>query len=301
MTVASLADQAAIGDRLARVAKVFGSGESLHRHLLEVTSGVLVDPVAFTDADVQLVGISSALAPTEPWLAGRMAALTAGVSGSRALPRAVIARHGALRIERMIGVGGSTAQGLEGGSATLAITGPATLDDDVAAATDIGLSAGIARALGDRLAALTGDRTSRERMVRVTVFSSPEGHDSTIELATALTGDALAAIRAANVTEAQRRLLERVHPILAAGQPVWVRCGATAEALDPHTTLVYAATPLAHVRSIVTGLATSDAAVARFAAVAAGAGADQASAIELAIGPLDPMRLRISVAVKQTA
>jgi hypothetical protein len=296
MTVARLADQVAIAGRIGLVTKLIGAGETLHSHVVDVTSGALLDPVVFTDADVRTAGIASALDPDDLWLPRRMATLASGISGAKALARAVVARRGELRIERAVGAGGPTAPGLDGVSASLAITGPASLDDELAVASAIGLSDGAVAALGDRLRALAGDPARRDRIVRVTVFSGPAGHDMTIELG-APVDDVLAVLAVADATPAQIRLLERVHPILAAGRPAWLRCGVTADALDPGATLVYGPTSLDTARHVVSGLATTEFAEGRFAALVSAAGADAASWLELAIGPVDPIRLRIGVPV----
>ncbi len=300
MPVATLADQVAITARLGRVAKVIGAGETMAAHLSDVTSAAFVDPVVFSDADVRTAGITTALDAGDKWLARRMASLASGISGSKALARAIVARRGELRIERGVGSGGPTAAALDGVYAALAITGPSTLDDDLIAATAIGLSELAARALAERVRLLTGDPGPRDRMLRVTVFSNPAGHDATIELGTRVEPDGIVAgLAGIAVSSAQLRLLERVHPILAAGRPVWLRVGVTSDTLEPHVTLVYGSTPLDNARRVVSGLATTDTAEARFAAfTAAAGGADAAAWIELAVGPVDPVRLRIGVAVK---
>ncbi|MCW5808714.1 MAG: hypothetical protein KIT31_40565, partial [Deltaproteobacteria bacterium] len=110
-----LPDQAAVGARVGVAAALVGiSAETMVRHLGDVVSGALLDPVAFTDADVQTLAIGTSLAGDDLWLARRMASLAAGISPSKALARAVMARRGDLWVERAIGPGGTTAAGLDG-------------------------------------------------------------------------------------------------------------------------------------------------------------------------------------------
>jgi hypothetical protein len=297
MNAGALTDQVAIGTRITVAAKAAGhSADAMLQQLAEVAGG-LVDPVAWSDADVRTFGVATALAD-DKWLARRMASLATGISGSKALARAIVARSGTLRIERMIGAGGTTAQGVDGVSASLEITSAATLQDDVDAAIAIGVPEAIAPALARRLAAVQPDVARRPRLVRVTVYSNPAGRDSTIELATELADLANLRDPELAVTAAQLRLLERVHPILAAGQPVWVRCGVSAGALDLGATLVYANTPLDNAPRVVNGLATSEGAELRFSTLVAAVAADRTSTIELAIGPIDPIRLRVGLGVR---
>jgi hypothetical protein len=302
MSGGSLTDQAAVGARIGVAAALVGiSAETMVRHIGDVASGPLVDPVAFTDADVHSFGIGTALSGDDLWLARRMASLAAGISPSKALARAAVARRGDLWIERAIGSGGSAGSGLDGVLATLAIAGTATLEDDLAVASAIGIPAAAQAALADRMRLLEPEDGARDRLVRVTVYSGPEGRDTMLELGAQLPPDALDRIRNAfsgpgGCSGAQLRLLDQVHPILAAGRPVWIRCAVTHE-LVPGATLAYSGNTLDNALRVVNGLSTSDGASTRFGAFVGALGADRVRFIELSIGPTDPVRARMGVAV----
>jgi hypothetical protein len=304
MNAANPADQAAIAARIGVAARLLSiPADTLVQHLIDVTSGVLLDPVVFSDADLRTFAVGTAIGSDDTWLARRAAQLAAGISGSKALARAAAARRGDVWIERALGRGGSTAAGLDGVSATVAIAGTATLDDDLAAIGAIGASSAAVDALAARLRMFEPEVARRDRLVRITVYSGPSGRDTTIELGAQLGDDALAKIRASDlhVSAAQLRLLDQVHPILAGGRPAWLRCGIAADALEPHATLMYPGATLDNALRVVGGLANESGAESRFGTFAGALGAGRARAIELAIGPHDPIRMRVGLPVAPTA
>ena len=164
---------------LAPVVAQFERGSMLE-HLVTV-AGKLASPVVFVDPDVATLTLGTVIVD-DGWLARRMAQLAHGVSGSRALARAAMARAGALWIERGVGRDGISGEGLAGTFATLAIAGPATLDDDLAVARAIGIAPDAASALGARLRALGDHGEMRPREVRVTVYAGQEPDGMAVEL-----------------------------------------------------------------------------------------------------------------------
>ncbi|MCW5805810.1 MAG: hypothetical protein KIT31_25795, partial [Deltaproteobacteria bacterium] len=165
-----------------------------------------------------------------------------------------------------------------------------------------GASPAMLAALAARLRLLDPEDGLRDRLVRITVYSGPDGRDTMVELGAQLGDDALARIRAADLgcSPAQLRLLDQIHPILAGGRPVWIRCAVAtdvATGLLPGATLTYPGGTLDHALRVVGGLSTTDGASARFGAFVGALGADRVRSIELAIGPSDPVRARIGVPV----
>lgn len=285
--------QAAIGARVAVAAQQLGiDAQSLLEQLFQVASS-FTGVVVLTDADVRTFGVAIDLAD-DAHLAARMAALAAGVSGSKALARAAMARPGLRQVERAIGAGGPTGEGMAGVVAALSVVGPATLDEDLAAATAIGMDPDAATALGDRLVALTGGGELRTRLVRTTIYPGPPGHDAMVELATEAPPDLLARLAhpLLDIGAAQRKLLGNIHPILASTAPVWVRCGT-----GPGVTLVYRDLSLDTCQHVVHGLATRDDAMGRWGSLVGALGATHAPWLELALGPVDPIPARLGLAV----
>ncbi|HTR53893.1 MAG TPA: hypothetical protein VMJ10_24530 [Kofleriaceae bacterium] len=303
MPLAPPSEQAAIAARLGVAAALIGTtAKVMVEHLGEVWAGGFRQVLAFTDANARTFGVGIAIDPDD-YLARRMAALSAGVSGSKALSRAAMARKGDLWIERALGLGGVDALGPDGPSASLAIAGPATLADDGEAAQVIGLSAGVAAEVVARLGAFDREpATTSDRELRATIFSGPAGQDHRIELSAWLPDDALARLHAAAtklaITGAQLRLLDRIHPILAASHPVSIRIAARADAVVPGATLVYGPQTLDHALRVVTGLATDHDAATRWGAFVGATDASRVRVLELALGPHDPIAARLGCEVR---
>lgn len=284
-----------IDARVAVAARQLGiDAQSMLEQLFQVASGFL-GVVVITDADVRTFGVAIDLADDE-YLATRMAALAAGISGSKALSRAAMARPGLLQVERGIGANGPTGEGMSGVFAVLSVAGAASLDDDLAAATAIGMDPDAATAIGNRLLLLTGDGNARPRLVRTTIYPGSPGRDSMIELACEAPPDLLSRLARTglDIGGAQLKLLGNIHPILAANAPVWVRCGTS-----PGVTLVYRDVSLDTCQHVVHGLATYADAMARWGTLVGALGARGASWLELSLGPVDPVPARLGLAVTE--
>lgn len=287
--------QAVVGARVAVAAQQLGIDvQSMLEQLFQAASG-FDGVVVLTDADVRTFSVAIDLGDDQ-LLASRMAALAAGISGSKALSRAAMARPGLRQVERGIGANGPTGEEMSGVFAALSVVGPATLDEDLAAATAIGMDPDAATALGNRLLQLTGDGGAHPRLVRTTIYSGSPGRDSMIELACEAPPDLLARLSrpgpGLDIGAAQLRLLANIHPILAANAAVWVRCGT-----GPGVTLVYRDVSLDACQHVVHGLATRGEAMARWGTLVGALGARRAPWLELSLGPIDPVPARLGLSV----
>jgi len=258
--------------------------ERLPRHLEKVVEGPLVEPVVWTNADVTQLGLTSALPCSELLRPRRMTVLREGISGSLALPQLVVARPGAVWIERW-----------SDGRAIASVVGNATLADDVAALAAISLAADTARTLGDRLDLLAGAGQA-VRLLRVSV----RPHDvETYELGAQTDPDVvLRVIRnaaALGVPAAQLRLLEQLHAVLPKNLPVMVGAGMLGATALPGVSIAYGAPPLDQAMRVITGLTTRPDAAARFATLTRALGSDRIVAVVLQLGEGTPMPVRLAL------
>ena len=297
-------DSVAIATRIGVAAAMIGiDARVLVEHLSEVAQGAIRAALAYTDANQTALGVGIGLPPNDPWLARRMASLTAGISPSRALSRAAMALPGDVMIERAVGPVGKDGDGRR---ASIAIATTGTLDDDLAAASAIGVSELACAALAQRMRALEGAQARKGRLLRATVFpGDPEGDNATIEIGAQLAGDPpeiIARLRAlapeAGISDVQLRLIERVHPILAANAPFAARVSVTRGVLDPGLVLSYGTQTDDTVRRVVGGLAEDPPqATIRFGELMGALGADRVVVTELALGRGDPLPLWLGVRV----
>lgn len=259
----------------------------LVEHLGEVSDGPLRDLIVWTDADIALLGVSASLPARDSLLPRRMTLLSAGITRSPALARTVAARTGEVWIERW-----------SDGRATVSIMGQGTLDDDVAAVGAVAMAAAEAQQLGGRLALVTDDGPAL-RLVRTTVR---RGDVERYELGVqAGPDDVLARIEQHAATleigAAQLRLLHNVHAILAHGRPVLVRATMLGAVVQPGITITYGAQSIDHALRVITGLTNRRDAAARFGTLTGSLGSTRAKAVELQLGPRDPIPALVAVDV----
>jgi hypothetical protein len=260
--------------------------DPLPRHLEKVVDGPLVDAVVWTDADVAQLGLTASLTSHELLRPRRMTVLREGISGSLALPQLVVARPGAVWVERW-----------SDRRAIATVVGNATLADDVAALEAISLAADTARTLGDRLDLLAGDAQA-VRLLRASV----RPYDvETYELGVQTDPDVvLRVLRNAatlHIPAAQLRLLEELHAELPRELPVMVGAGMQGATALPGVSIAYGAPPLDQTLRVLTRLTTRPDAAARFAALTRALGSERIAAVVLQLGLGPPMPVRFGVAV----
>jgi hypothetical protein len=292
MTTATLHEQAAIGARLGLALNALGiDAWDLAKHLGEVSDGPLRDVLVWTNADVSVLGLSASLRGDDPLLPRRMALLAAGITGSPALAQTVTARKGDVWIERW-----------SDGRAAVAMMGRATLADDTSALGTLAFAGDEARQLGDRLALLS-DRGPALRMLRTTVR---RGEVETYDLGVQVDASTALAKLAQHAGELgigdpQLRLLRNVHAVLAHGRPVLLRATMRAAVPQPGVAISYGAQTLDHALRVITGLATRSDAAKRFGTLTGALGSSAAKAVELQLGPVDPVPALVALDVAATA
>jgi len=215
----------------------------------------------------------------------RMTVLREGISGSLALPQLVVARPGAVWVERW-----------SDRRAIATVVGNATLADDVAALEAISLAADTARTLGDRLDLLAGNAQA-VRLLRASV----RPYDvETYELGVQTDPDVvLRVLRNAatlHIPAAQLRLLEELHAELPRELPVMVGAGMQGATALPGVSIAYGAPPLDQTLRVLTRLTTRPDAAARFAALTRALGSERIAAVVLQLGLGPPMPVRFGVA-----
>lgn len=295
---------APIAERLRAAAAVaMVHADALIEALANATGG-LADAVAFTDADVETLGVEVTL-PEDPWLARRAAALAHGISPSKALSRAALARRGQLRAGFWIGSEQRSGRGLAGWSSSLSITGDATLDDDLAAATAIALSPAAREALSGRIRALTDDDPGRRARILRTVVHGVDalGHHTTLELgapATPSIVERLIEVAPAFEIDATHLVaLTGAHMLLRGEDPPWTRVPAIPERAVAGVTVGYGAQPAEIALRVLGTLARSPEAITRFGAWMDTLGASAVDSFELVLGsPGHPIGTRIGMAIR---
>jgi hypothetical protein len=265
--------------------------------MIEVRGG-LAGVGVFVDGALGRFGIGLELPPNDPYLPQRAASMAAGISGSGMLQKAVLAQAGDIGLELSRGVD-NTLPGLDGPHATISIAHEATRAEALAIASTLGVSGATLIALGARLALLEGMDKRVERLLRVTVFPGPAGHDSMIELGVQQPATVLDRIIAAasslSIGGPQQRLLANVHPILAGSKPVIVRCAVVGGALMPGATITYFDHAIDHARRVLSGLVPSEDVARKLGTVVGALASDSVWALELALGPKDPVPARVGL------
>ncbi|MBA3452344.1 MAG: hypothetical protein H0T42_04525 [Deltaproteobacteria bacterium] len=295
---------APVADRLRAAAAIaMVSADALIEDLADAGGG-LTDAIAFTDADVETLGAEVTL-PEDPWLARRAAQLADGISPSKALSRAALARRGLIRAGFGIGTEQRSGRGLAGWSSSLSITGQATLDDDLAAATAIALSPAARQALSGRIRALTGDDPGpRPRILRTVIYGVDVlGHHTTVELgapATPTLIERLVEVAPAFELDATHLVaLTSAHALLRGEEPPWIRVPAIPERAVPGGTVTYGAQPAEIALRVVGILARTPEAIIRFGAWMDTLGASSVDSFELVLGsPGHPLGTRIGVSIR---
>ncbi|MCX5744266.1 MAG: hypothetical protein NT062_17390 [Proteobacteria bacterium] len=251
----------------------------------------LADVVAVTDVELRTYAVRVA-APTDAWTARRAANLAVAISGSKALSRAAIARTGALRVERGIGWDGPTGDGPAGDTATLAITGSATLAAELVAAAAIGVDPDVCAALGARLRHF-GDEDRCERVVRATIFSGDPGQDARVELERSTTPPRLAeGLAAMGLLADELRLVTRV---AARARTTTIRCVARRDRLD-HVVVAIADPSPTTCREVATALAPPGRGD-RWLAFAAALASDRVTTLEFVLGSDEPIAAYFGISV----
>lgn len=290
-------------NRLRAAAKVTGVEAEALISDLEEAAGGLHSTLAYTDANVETLGAEVAL-PDDAWLARRMAQLASGISPSHALARTAMARRGQIRAGFGIGALQRKGRGLAGWTSVVEIAGPARLDDDLALAATIALSAAACESVRGRLLALTdGDAELRPRQLRTVVYGVDAlGHDTTLELgapATARLVDRLVEVAPAlELDAAHLAVLDELVPALRQTRPAWVRVGAIPDRALPGVTIGFGPQPAEVALRVVGRLARSPDAIIRLGAMIDALGADAVEELEFILGPAgQDLGLRIGVAL----
>ena len=297
----SPADQAATAARIGVGAGLLGLDvDWIVEQLIESTGGLEAATV-FTDADVKTLTIGAAV-PDDKWTPRHMSRLASGITTSKALARMSIARIGQRWAEAGSGFAGAKGEGMAGMFATLVVHGPASLDEDVTTATAVGLEQSMADQLAARLSRLTHGGERRPRVIRTTVFTGDEPTNHVIELGAEVPPDVIDQIASLaselQITAAQLKLIRGIHQILAGGRSVWVRVGASQQALEPGVTLTYASVTLDNAMRVINGLSSTDGAMSRWGSLVGALGATEVSPLEIRLGPRDPMPARLGLVVR---
>jgi hypothetical protein len=297
----SPADQAATAARIGVGAGLLGVDVDWIIEQIIESSGGLEGATVFTDADVRTLTVGATV-PDDKWTPRHMARLAAGITTSKALARMSIARVGRRWLETGSGLFGAKGEGMAGMYATLAVHGPASLDEDIATTTAVGLDQTIANELAARLSTLTKGGERRPRVIRTTAFTGDEPTNHVIEIGAEVPHDVIDLITSLaselQITSAQLKLIKGVHQILAGGRSVWVRIGASQHALEPGVTLTYASVTLDNAMRVINGLSSTDGAMQRWGFLVGALGATDVSALEVHLGPRDPMPARFGLVVR---
>ncbi len=174
--------------------------------------------------------------------------------------------------------------------------GETELDADATLATSLGVTAAAWATLRERLIQVGGAALG-ERRISVTVRATGE---PVVAIARPLrrtddaqpAADPLARVLRLGATEPQQHLLPRIHAILAQDHPVFARVDGASSRVD----LVYGPNTLENALKVATNLG-GDELAKRFGTFTGALGADGVHAIELALGPTDPLPARIAVAI----
>jgi hypothetical protein len=205
--------------------------------------------VAFTDGQVTSIGVEVDM-PDDVYLARRAFHLTAGISPSRVLSRAVFARPGELRGGFWAIPNDDPMHVLQKWSTVVTVSGATSLDEDLAAAAAIGLSPSSCELVATRLRALGATAAVCPRIIRAVVhWRDDEGQDSFIELGAPSVDSLLWHIgQLLPASELDREHLVTLGPVHASMDGAWVRITARPGALVPGITITYGATllPVAH-------------------------------------------------------
>lgn len=273
-------------DQVARIvsaARAVGrDGQIQVPHMLQV-AGEIRNAQVFTDADGRTFGLRCDL-PMDEWASRRMTTLQSGVTSSRALASAVVARKGAVRIENALGSEDGPARGPGGGFAAVTISGPATLAADLEILGALDVAVEERDALADRLRTAMGDGGEvAARIFRVVGFRGPESDNTTFELGARAPQDVVSRIkahaRALQISRSQLAVLDEL-----SGAPQSVRAIARPDVIVPGLVVVYGEQSMAVAQTVIAAVGITYDGWQRFAEMSQHLGANTVRRVELTLG-----------------
>lgn len=250
--------------RIASAARVAGkSADVVIAHLAEV-AGELQNITAFTDADGRTFGLRVDL-PRDPDLARRGWTLGAGVTSSRALASLLVARKGAARVESALGSETGPARGLGGGFASVLVSGPATLADDLEILGALGVEGDVREDVTARLRCAIDDSGDlAPRTLRAIGFRGPEDDNTIFEIGRRAPESTVERIEQHARTLQIARWQLGVFDDLV-GSPQSVRAILRPDVLVPGVVVVYGEQPMAAAQKLIVRLGVTYDAWLRFA------------------------------------